>query len=119
MTWISESPILKVESDGTTSYLDSGKGTIRVYTKDGNFTAACTVTVEGDKEALKAAINMVKAANIVPSDFTYATYYVFDNAYNTALNVKNGDTYTAESKMRGLAIPVSVDKYGCLTTKVS
>ena len=29
---------------------------------------------------------------------------------------ENGDTYTGESKMRALAIPVSIDKFGCLTT---
>lgn len=36
--------------------------------------------------------------------------------YNRVWEDKEKDTYTAESKMRGLAVPVSIDKFGCINT---
>ena len=51
-------------------------------------------------------------ASIVPAEVTYDG---FARIHNRVWFDENGDTYTAESKMRSLAIPVSVDKFGCLT----
>lgn len=52
---------------------------------------------------------------VVPSTVTYDG---FIRCHNRVYEDGKADTYTAESKMRGLAIPVSIDKFGCLTTTV-
>ena len=52
-------------------------------------------------------------ASIVPAEVTYDG---FARIHNRVWYDENGDTYTGESKMRALAIPVSIDKFGCLTT---
>lgn len=52
-------------------------------------------------------------AAIVPAEVTYDG---FARIHNRVWYDENGDTYTGESKMRALAIPVSIDKFGCLTT---
>lgn len=45
------------------------------------------------------------------------TYDGFIRVHNRVFEDEQQDTYTAESKMRALAIPVSIDRIGCLTTK--
>lgn len=44
------------------------------------------------------------------------TYDGFIRVHNRVFEDEQQDTYTAESKMRALAIPVSIDRIGCLTT---
>lgn len=50
-------------------------------------------------------------AQIVPATVTYDG---FIRVHNRVFNDEKADTYTCESKMRGLAIPVSIDRFGCL-----
>lgn len=51
---------------------------------------------------------------VVPS---VVTYDGFIRVHNRVFEDEQLDTYTAESKMRALAILVSIDRVGCLTTK--
>lgn len=94
VTWENDSSILTIDQSGYVTFHDCGTGIIRACSRDGNIQAQCTVVVKGDKSALEAALNTVNSANIVPSDFTYATYSVFESALNHALIVYNNDTYT-------------------------
>ena len=45
------------------------------------------------------------------------TYDGFIRVHNRVFEDEQQDTYTAESKMRALAIPVSIDRVGCLKTR--
>lgn len=54
--------------------------------------------------------------SVVPSEVTYEGFL---RAYNRVWADENADAYSAESKCRPLAIPVSIDKFGCLTTVVA
>ena len=61
-------------------------------------------------------------AEIVPSTVTYSgdrgtEGTGFIRVHNRVYEDKKGDTYTAECKARPLSIPVSIDSFGCLTTK--
>lgn len=53
---------------------------------------------------------------VVPETVTYPGSI---KVYNRVYSDNDNDTYTAESKMRGLAIPVSIDKFACITTKAA
>lgn len=53
-------------------------------------------------------------ASIIPS---VVTYDGFLRIHNRMFKDDNNDTYIAESKARPLSIPVSIDRFGCLTTK--
>ena len=52
--------------------------------------------------------------DVVPPTVTYDG---FIRVHNRVFEDEQQDTYTAESKMRALAILVSIDRVGCLTTK--
>lgn len=92
--WVSESPIIAVSADGTLSYRDSGVATVKAYSIDGELSATAAITVLGDKTQLRAALNEARAAAIVPSDYTNATYTVYAAAYRTASEIDSGFTYT-------------------------
>lgn len=47
------------------------------------------------------------------------TYDGFIRVHNRVFEDEQQDTYTAESKMRALAILVSIDRVGCLTTRAA
>lgn len=55
-------------------------------------------------------------SKVVPATVTYPdSIRVHNRVYE---DVKN-DSFTAESKMRGIAVPVSIDRFGCLMTKIN
>ncbi|MBQ7596533.1 MAG: Ig-like domain-containing protein [Clostridia bacterium] len=92
--WETNSPILNITSSGLVSFLDCGTGYIRAYSNDENIYGECQIIIKGNKAALIEAINTVNAAELNPSDFTYATYSVFESAYDHAVTVKNEDLFT-------------------------
>ena len=51
--------------------------------------------------------------DVVPATVVYPGSI---KVYNRVWEDKEKDTYTAESKMRGLAVPVSIDRFGCINT---
>lgn len=54
-------------------------------------------------------------AAIVPSEVTYEGFL---RVHNRVFKDENADVYVAETKARPLSIPVSIDRFGCLTTTV-
>lgn len=94
VVWVSESPILSVDETGALQYLDCGVGTVRAISVDGNFSAAATITVLGDKTRLRAALDEAQAAAIVPSNYTNATYTVYAAAYQRAVQINDAYTYS-------------------------
>ncbi|MBQ9553308.1 MAG: Ig-like domain-containing protein [Clostridia bacterium] len=92
--WVSESPIVSVSDSGTLSFSDSGVAIVKAYSIDGDFSASATITVLGDKTQLYAAMAEARAAAIIPSNYTNATYTVYAAAYQRADEVYNGLTYT-------------------------
>lgn len=52
-------------------------------------------------------------ASLVPAEVTYDG---FIRVHNRVFKDTNADTYAAECKARPLSIPVSIDRFGCLTT---
>lgn len=92
--------------DGTvTKFMDKDKVIITAAIEDLDFRIVFGgVPTAGMREPFAA---------IVPAEVTYDG---FARIHNRVWFDENGDTYTAESKMRGLAIPVSIDKFGCLKT---
>ena len=54
--------------------------------------------------------------SIMPSVITYEGFLRINNR---VFKDQSADTYQAESKSRPLCIPVSIDRFGCLTTTTS
>ncbi len=52
---------------------------------------------------------------VIPSEVVYENFML---VHNRVFEDEKGDTYQAESKSRPLCIPVSIDRFGCLTTTV-
>lgn len=92
--------------DGSTVYkfLDTKKVIITTALEDLDFRIVFAgVPTLGMKEPF---------ASVIPSEVTYDG---FMRAHNRVFEDATQDTYTAESKMRALAIPVSIDRFACLT----
>ncbi|MGI6249231.1 MAG: Ig-like domain-containing protein [Acutalibacteraceae bacterium] len=95
--WSSDNPeAVPVTQDGRVSFVDSGSATITATSVDGGVTGTCYVVVNGDKTALAAAIAYIDSLNINPQDYEYTTSTAFTNAYNHALDVYNGVSYSQQ-----------------------
>lgn len=61
-------------------------------------------------------------SNVVPPVVTFGDVGEgtgFIRVHNRVFEDESQDTYTAEAKCRPLSIPVSIDRFGCLTTQVA
>ena len=95
--WSSDNPdAVPVSPNGTVSFLNAGSANIRATSVDGGVYGVCTVIVSGDKTALAQAIAFIDAQNVNPQDYEYTTSTAFTNAYNHAVEVYNGVTYTQQ-----------------------
>lgn len=95
--WSSDNPdSVPVSQNGTVSFLNAGAANIRATSVDGGVYGICTVIVSGDKTALAEAIDFIDAQNVNPQDYEYNTSTAFTNAYNHAVEVYNGVTYTQQ-----------------------
>lgn len=103
--WVYNDSYESFKGSATTKYMHPDKVIVTAAVEDLDFRVVFGgVPTAGMKEPF---------ASVVPAEVTYDG---FARIHNRVWYDENGDTYTAEAKMRGLAIPVSVDKYGCLTT---
>lgn len=102
--WVYNDSYETLKSDTRVKYMNPNKVIVTAAIEDLDFRIVFGgVPTAGMREPF---------ASIIPAEVTYEG---FARIHNRVWYDENADTYTAESKMRGLAIPVSVDKYGCIT----
>lgn len=77
--------VATVSETGLVTFVSAGATVIRAVSYDGGVFAECTVSTEGDRSALKAAIE--KYANIDTGDYEYTYVQAFKAAYRDAENV--------------------------------
>lgn len=82
--WESDDPeIATVDQNGVVTFVNTGQTTVRVITYDGGYTAECSVSTEGDRRALRQAIETYSTVNYM--DYTYAYGTAFKTAYDEAV----------------------------------
>ena len=95
--WTSDNPsVVTVDENGQLTYLDAGQATITATSCDGGITATCTVTIGGDKTALRAAIARADEAQVDIQEHTYETSMEYTAAYEQAKEVEAGAKYSQE-----------------------
>lgn len=102
--WVYNDSYKRVDGSTVYKFLDTNKVVITTAIEDLDFRIVFAgVPTLGMKEPF---------ASVIPSEVTYDG---FIRCHNRVFEDATQDTYTAESKMRALAIPVSIDRFGCLT----
>jgi len=94
--WSSDNPNIPVTQSGQVSFLNAGAATITVTSVDGGVYGTCSVVVSGDKTALSEALAFIDAQHVNVQDYEITTSNAFSAAYNTAIAVYNGVTYSQE-----------------------
>lgn len=89
--WTSSNPTVARVENGTVIPVDFGTTIIKATTVDGGFAASCTVNVKADKTALNYAVNLVENGGLTENDCTPKDWAELQEAYKTALEVKNTD----------------------------
>lgn len=79
--------VATVDQNGLVTFIDAGSTKIRAVSYDGGVSAECTVSTEGDRTALKAAVENYKDVNY--QDYSYAYGQDFKNKYDIAVNALN------------------------------
>lgn len=82
--------IATVDDNGVVTFVSAGVTVIRATTLDGGYTAECIVTTEGDRTALRAALEQYQ--NIDYTDYTYEYGTAFKAAYENAQNALTDNT---------------------------
>lgn len=84
--WESDSTMIaSVDQTGLVTFNSAGSTTVRVVSYDGGFSAECQVSSEGDRNALKAAIEKYK--DIIYTDYEYNYGMEFKAAYDAAQEI--------------------------------
>lgn len=105
--WVYNDSYEKINGTTKYRYLDANKVIITAAVEDLDFRCVYGgVPSLGMQEPFKA---------IIPSEIIYDGYI---RVNNRVFKDENEDTYKAESKSRPLCIPVSIDRFGCLTTEI-
>ena len=84
--------VATVDQNGLVTFVDAGSTTIRAVSYDGGVKGECTVSTEGDRSALKAAVDNYK--DVEYQNYEYSYSQIFKNKYNTAVNALNDLTLT-------------------------
>lgn len=79
--------IATVDQNGNVTFVSAGTTTIRVVTYDGGYYAECTVSCNGDRSALRKALDDYKDVDY--TDYEYDYGMAFKNAYDNAQNIIN------------------------------
>ena len=104
--WVYNSKYKTLAGSTKYDYLDKDKVIITTGLEDLDFRVVFAgVPTLGMKEPFVGVVPPV------------VTYDGFIRVHNRVFEDEQQDTYTAESKMRALAIPVSIDRVGCLKTR--
>ena len=95
--WTSDNEsVVKIDENGQLTYVDAGQATITATSCDGGIQATCSVTVGGDKTALRAAIARADEAQVDIQEHTYETSTEYTAAYDHAKEVEAGAQFSQE-----------------------
>lgn len=84
--------VATVDSSGNVTITGAGSTVVRCVSYDGGISAECTVSGEGDRTALKAAIDKYKDIDYTQYEYQYGIDY--KNAYEEALKVLDDQSKT-------------------------
>ena len=79
--------VATVDSNGLVTFADAGSTKIRAVSYDGGVSAECTVSTEGDRTALKAAVENYKDVDY--RNYSYSYGQDFKTKYDIAVNALN------------------------------
>lgn len=79
--------VATVDQNGLVTFVSAGTTTIRVVSYDGGYFAECAVSCNGDRSALRKALDDYK--DVVYTDYEYDYGMAFKNAYDNAQNTYN------------------------------
>lgn len=91
--WVSENPdIATVDSLGNVTFVSTGATVVKAISYDGGITGECRVSTNGDRIALREAIETSK--NVDYTDYKYEYGMAFKTAYENAQIALTDTTYT-------------------------
>ena len=99
--------VATVDANGLVTFVDAGSTKIRAVSYDGGVSAECVVSTEGDRSALKAAVDNYK--DVVYQDYDYTYGQAFKQKYDIAVNALN-DLTLSQAEIDAIAQNV-VDAY--------
>ena len=99
--------VATVDENGLVTFVDAGSTKVRAVSYDGGVSAECTVSTEGDRSALKAAIENYK--DVEYQNYEYSYSLIFRNKYEIAVNALN-DLSLSQAEIDRIAQDV-VDAY--------
>ena len=86
--------IASVDQNGTVTFVSAGSTIVRAVSYDGGFSAECVVSTDGDRSALRSAIEAYKDADY--TQYVYEYGIAFKNAYENALRVMDDNTVSQQ-----------------------
>lgn len=93
--WESDNPsVASVDQDGTVHFNGAGSTIVRCVSYDGGVSGECKVSAEGDRTALKEAIELYKDIDYTNYEYNYGM--AFKNAYDEALVVLDDKSKTQD-----------------------
>ena len=93
--WESDDPsVASVDQDGTVHFNGAGSTIVRCVSYDGGVSGECKVSAEGDRTALKEAIQLYKDVDYTNYEYNYGM--AFKNAYDEALVVLDDKSKTQD-----------------------
>ena len=91
VVWSTSNQEVATVENGVVTGISVGDAVITVTTKDGGFTADCSVKVRADKSALASIIDKVENANLNENDYDAALWQALKNALETAVEINNNE----------------------------
>ena len=91
VVWSTLNQEVATVENGVVTGVSVGDAVITVTTKDGGFTADCSVKVRADKSALASIIDKVENANLNENDYDAALWQALKNALETAVEINNNE----------------------------
>lgn len=91
VVWSTSNQEVATVENGVVTGVSVGDAVITVTTKDGGFTADCSVNVRADKSALASIIDKVENANLNENDYDAALWQALKNALETAVEINNNE----------------------------
>lgn len=87
--------VATIDQDGTVHFVSAGSTVVRCVSYDGGIYAECKVSTEGDRTALKEAIQEYESVDYTQYEYEYGM--AFKNAYDEAINVLNDKTMSQKA----------------------
>lgn len=86
--------VAEVAQDGTVTFVSAGSTIVRAVSYDGGFYAECVVSTDGDRSALRSAIEAYKDVDY--TQYVYEYGIAFNDAYENALRVMDDNTVSQQ-----------------------